>query len=57
MKKNSSNSTHNDFPISNEMRDLIVRYMNACNANDHALSEQLLHQIKQQGEKEHDLKN
>ena len=57
MKKNSSNSTHNDFPISDEMRNLIIHYMNACNANDHALSEELLHQIKQQGEKEHDLKN
>ena len=46
MKKNSSNSTPNDFPITDEMRDLIVRYMEACNAGDNAEADVLLHQIK-----------
>ena len=56
MKKNSKKSTKPDSPdivISDEMRDLIVRYMEACNNKDHALEEQLLHAIKQQGSQEY----
>ena len=49
MKKNSSHSMQNEFPISDEMRDMIVRYMEACNAGDHVKAEALLHAIKQQG--------
>ena len=56
MKKKSKKSTKNvsDPIISDEMRDLIVRYMEACNDKDHSLEEQLLHQIKQQGAIEYD---
>ena len=35
--------------ISDDMRDLIVRYMEACNEGRYADSEQILLQIKQQG--------
>ena len=48
MKKNSNPSTNN-FVISDEMRDLIIRYMEACNAGDKVKEEALLHAIKQQG--------
>ena len=56
MKKKSKKSTTNvsDAVISDEMRDLIVRYMNACNDKDHHLEEELLHKIKQQGAIEYD---
>jgi len=49
MKKNSSNSTPNSPLISDEMRDLIVRYMEACNAGQDAEADNLLHKIKLQG--------
>ena len=39
-----------DDPITDEMRDLIVQYMTACNEQRYADSEQLLEQIKAQGE-------
>ena len=39
-----------DDPISDEMRSLIVQYMVACNEQRYADSEQLLEQIKAQGE-------
>ena len=45
MSTNSQNSTNN-FVISDEMRDLIVRYMTAVNEEDHATAEELLHKIK-----------
>ena len=47
MKMNSSNSTPNDFPITDEMRDLIIRYMEACNADKHAEAEVILQKIRQ----------
>ena len=56
MKKNSKKSTKHassEIVVSDEMRDLICRYMEACNNKDHALEEQLLHAIKQQGNKEY----
>ena len=46
MKKNSNNSTSNEYQISDEMRDLIIRYMEACNAGEYADAEVLLKQIK-----------
>ena len=45
MKMNSDNFYH---PISDGMRDLIVRYMNAVNEKDHVKQEALLHAINQQ---------
>ena len=39
-----------DDPITDEMRDLIVQYMTACNEQRYADSEQLLEQIKVLGE-------
>jgi hypothetical protein len=39
-----------DYHISDEMRKLIVQYMIACNEQRFADSEQLLQQIKAQGE-------
>ncbi len=45
MSTNSQNSTNN-FVISDEMRDLIVRYMTAVNEEDHATAEELIHKIK-----------
>ena len=45
MSTNSQNSTNN-FVISDEMRDLIVRYMTAVNEDDHATAEELIHKIK-----------
>jgi hypothetical protein len=44
-----------DYTVSDEMRDLIVRYMESCNNKDRALEEQLLNAIKQQGNKEYGL--
>jgi len=38
-----------EYVISDDMRDLIIRYMEACNADEYAKSEELLHKIKQQG--------
>ena len=46
MKKNSNNSTSNEYQISDEMRDLIIRYMEACNAGEYADADVLLHKIK-----------
>jgi len=43
-----------DYPISDEMRDLIVRYMNAVNDSDNVQEEALLHAIKQQGQIDYD---
>ena len=51
MKKNSSNSTQNDFQISDEMRDLIVQYMEACNEEDYSKAEGLLHKIRMENKK------
>tara|TARA_B100000902_G_scaffold140883_1_gene138808 strand:+ start:18213 stop:18359 length:147 start_codon:yes stop_codon:yes gene_type:complete len=40
--------------ISDDMRDLIVKYMTACNEGRYADSEQILLQIKQQGLTDHE---
>jgi len=37
------------YTISDEMRDLVVRYMEACNAGNKVEEAQLLAQIKEQG--------
>jgi hypothetical protein len=55
MKKNSKKSTKpasSDVVISDEMRDLIIRYMEACNNKDHASELEYLRAIKQLGNKE-----
>ena len=52
MKKNCCDSichsqkVMSEYIISDEMRDLIVRYMTAINEEDHATAEELLHKIK-----------
>jgi len=46
MSMNSKNSSTNDHPISDEMRDLIIRYMEACNKGEDKLADDLLTQIK-----------
>jgi hypothetical protein len=43
-----------DYDISDEMRVLIIQYMTACNEQRYADSEQLLQQIKVQGQIDHD---
>jgi|11BtaG_2_1085332.scaffolds.fasta_scaffold10826_2 hypothetical protein len=43
-----------DYDISDEMRTLIIQYMTACNEQRYADSEQLLQQIKEQGQIDHD---
>ena len=43
-----------EYTISDDMRDLILKYMTACNEGRYADSEQLLEQIKAQGQKDHD---
>ena len=43
-----------DYDISDEMRALIIQYMTACNEQRYADSEQLLQQIKAQGQIDHD---
>lgn len=40
--------------ISDEMRDLIVQYMEACNQQRYAESESILQQIKEQGKLDHE---
>ena len=57
MKKNSSNSTPNSPLISDEMRDLIIRYMEACNKGDKVKEAALLDAIKQQGIADHESSN
>jgi hypothetical protein len=39
--------------ISDEMKQLIISYMEACNAGEYAKSEGLLQKIKEQGEIDH----
>ena len=38
-----------NYQISDAMRMLIIDYMTACNEQKHALAEELLQQIKEQG--------
>ena len=37
-----------DYVVTDEMRDLVVQYMNAVNQGDHAEAENLLHMIRQE---------
>ena len=53
MKKNSSNSTPN-VSLSNEMKGLILSYMEACNAGDKVKETALLDAIKKQGIIDHE---
>ena len=53
MKKNSNNSTS----ISVEMRELILSYMEACNSSEYAIAEEILQQIKEQGQIDYDRDN
>jgi hypothetical protein len=39
----------NEYLISDEMRDLIIRYMEACNDGDKVKEEALIQAIKEQG--------
>lgn len=43
-----------EYTISDDMRDLILKYMTECNEGRYADSEQTLEQIKVQGQKDHD---
>lgn len=43
-----------DVTISDEMRDLIVQYMEACNKQQYAEAEGILQQIKEQGVIDHE---
>ena len=45
-----SDNSQTDYEISDAMRKLIIDYMTACNEQKHALAEELLQQIKEQGE-------
>ena len=48
---NSKNTT-NDYVVSDQMRDLIFRYMEACNKGDDVSADALLDAIKAQGIKD-----
>jgi len=50
MKKNSSNSTPNEYQISDSLRTLIIEYMEACNNEEYAKAEAILKQIEQSKE-------
>ena len=50
MKKNSSNSTQNELQISDEMRTLILQYMTACNDEDYAKADKIMHLIQKYNE-------
>ena len=49
MKKNSSNSTPNDA-LSDEMKGLILSYMEACNAEDYDKADSIMFLIKKYNE-------
>ena len=49
-----SHESMTDYHISDDMRDLILKYMEACNAGEYAESEVLLQQIKAQGQKDNE---
>ena len=49
-----SHESMSDYTISDDMRDLILKYMEACNAGEYAESEVLLQQIKAQGQKDNE---
>jgi hypothetical protein len=45
MKKNSLNSTPNS-PLSDELKKMILSYMEACNAGDYAEADNIMFSIK-----------
>ena len=47
----------NEYLISDEMRDLIIRYMEACNDGDKVKEEALIQAIKEQGIQDHENHN
>ena len=49
MKKNSSNSTQNDA-LSDELKSLILCYMQACNDGDYAKADNIMFSIKKYNE-------
>ena len=53
MKQNSNNSTK----ISAEMRKMILSYMVACNSSEYAKAEEILQQIKEQGQIDYECNN
>ena len=48
------NSDPEEYVITDEMRDLIIRYMEACNDGRHSEAEKLLFEIKQHNNHESD---
>ena len=56
MKKNFNNSINNSL-VSDEMRNLIIKYMEACNSGQHAAAESLLHKINQLNKPHDDCKH
>jgi|TARA_B100001094_G_scaffold244670_1_gene241052 hypothetical protein len=40
-----------EYVVTDEMRDLIIKYMEALNEGDHAKAEGLLHKIRQENKK------
>jgi len=57
MKKNSSSCMMNimsddkEYVVSDKVRGLIIKYMEACKDDDHALAEGILHTIRQENKK------
>ena len=49
MKKNSSNSTPN-APLSDELKGMIISYVEACNAGDYAKADNIMFSIKKYNE-------
>jgi len=46
MKKNSSNSMPNDYQMSDELKNLVLSYMEACNDDDYGKADNIIHLIK-----------
>lgn len=57
MKENSLNSMQNEPQISDELRQLILSYMEAYTNDNHAMAETYLHQIRQLKELNNDLRS
>ena len=50
MKKNSSNSTPKDYQMSDELKHMILSYMEACNAEDYTKADKIVLLIKKYNE-------
>ena len=50
-------SEEENYVVSDQMRDLIVRYMDACNKGDDVSADALLDAIKKQGNKDYESYN